>query len=133
MFGMDHSIVKEIHNPLFVLVLRSDGIVELRTTDDAYFTIVEARQYLDALREITGGVPRPILKVPGKHANIDNETRIIMASAEGLQYSLVEAVVIRSLAQRIIGNFYIKFDRPVKPVRLFTNKAEAEKWLLSHK
>ena len=123
------TVAEEIIHPIFRLIRRSDGIVQLNTADDAYFTIKEAREFIAALRSITRGVPHPVLKVPGTHANVDKDSRIFMASGEALQYSVAEAVLIRNMAQRIIGNFYLKFDRPKKPVRLFDNMPEAEAWL----
>lgn len=122
-------VTSEIVHPIFRLIRRSDGIVQLNTADDAYFTIREAREFTDALRTITGGVPHPVLKVPGKHANVDKDSRTFMATEEALQYSIAEAVIIRNMAQRIIGNFYLRFDRPKKPVRLFDSMTEAEAWL----
>ena len=123
------TVTDEIVHPIFRLIRRGDGIVQLNTADDAYFTIKEAREFVDALRTITHGKPHPVLKVPGKHANIDKDSRTYMATDEALQYSIAEAVIIRNMAQRIIGNFYLKFDRPKKPVRLFDSMTEAETWL----
>ncbi|MFI5203224.1 MAG: hypothetical protein ACHQF2_01920 [Flavobacteriales bacterium] len=126
---MPFVISKEITHPFFSLWLRSDGIAQMNTADDVYFTMKETRDFLAALKEITGGTPHLILKVPGTHASLDNESRSFMATKEALQYSIAEGVVIRNLAQRILGNFYLKFDKPKKPVKLFTSIPEAEKWL----
>lgn len=123
-----YSVKKEINTPYFTLLLRSDGIVQLNTSTDADFTMKETMMYMHALEEITEGNPHLILKVPGAHANVDNETRKYMAN-EGLKFSIAEAVIVRNLAQRMIGNFYIRYDKPKVPVRLFTNHAEAEHWL----
>ena len=101
----------------------------MNTTDDAFFTIVEAKEYVKKLKEISKGIPHLILKVPGKHATIDTETRLYMATPEALCFSIAEAVIIQNVAQRIIGNFYIKFDKPLKPIKLFEKVDEAEKWL----
>lgn len=122
-------IVEEIKHEFFHLFLRSDGIVQLNTIDEAYFTIKEAKEFVQALRNITKGVPHLILKIPGKHATVDNESRIYMSTEEALRFSLAEAVIIRNVAQRMIGNFYLKFDKPKKPIQLFNEVEEAEKWL----
>ena len=127
------EIVKQIEHPLFDLQLRGDGIVQMNTGDEAYFTLQEAKEYLIELKSLTKGVPHLILKVSGEHAMIDSDTRSFMATHEALQYSIAEAVIVKNMAQCIIGNFYIKFDKPDKPVRLFDNIEEAEKWLLTFK
>ena len=125
-----HVILKELKGSLFTLKLRDNGIVQLNTDDNAYFTINEAKEYVVALEKITKGIPHLILKVPGIHASVDNETRSYMATHEALRFSISEAVVVRNLGQRILGNFYLKFDKPIKLVRLFDNIENGEKWLL---
>lgn len=127
------TVIKELKHKFFTLLLRSDGIVQMNTDDDAFFTIVEAKEYVDLLGEITGGVPHLILKNPGKHATVDSETRSFMAEANSLRFSIAEAVIIQNTAQRIIGNFYIRFDKPSKPVKLFDTTEAAEQWLRSLK
>jgi len=102
----------------------------MNTDDNAYFTIKEAKEYVIALEKITKGIPHLILKVPGQHASVDNETRSYMATHEALRFSISEAVIVRNLGQRILGNFYLKFDKPIKPVRLFDSIENGEKWLL---
>jgi hypothetical protein len=125
-----YSVKKEIKTIHFSLLLRSDGIVQLNTAADVNFTMKETMEYMRALEEITGGKLHLVLKVPGAHANVDNETRKYMAS-EGLKFSIAEAVIVRNLAQRMVGNFYIKYDKPKVPVRLFTKFPEAENWLMT--
>lgn len=39
------------------------------------------------------------------------------------------AIVIHSLAQKLIANFYMKVVKPYTPTRFFTAKEDAEKWL----
>ena len=126
-----NSVVKQVDHSLFNLQLRSDGIVQMNTGEEAYFGIKDAKEYLIALEEITGGIPHLILKVPGEHAMVDSDARSFMAEPEALKFSIAEAVIVKNMAQRIIGNFYIKFDKPEIPVRLFDSMEEAEKWLLS--
>lgn len=50
-------------------------------------------------------------------------------SEEGLRYSLADAVVVKSVTQKITANIYLKLNKPAKPSRIFNSEAEAEKWL----
>lgn len=124
-------VIEEIKHDLFHLILRSDGIVQMNTYDEAYFSIKEAKEFVMALKKITKGVPHLVLKVPGRHASVDSEARTYMATEEALHFSKAEAVIIRNVAQRMIGNFYLKFDKPKKPIHLFNDIEEAERWLRS--
>lgn len=125
------AILEEFKNETFHLFLRSDGIVQMDTHDDAFFTIKEANEFLEALAKITKSVPHLIIKNPGKHASVDTESRKFMATEEALQYSIAEAVIIKNVAQRMIGNFYVKFDKPQKPIHLFGTVEDAVVWLKS--
>ena len=47
------------------------------------------------------------------------------------RYTLAQAFLVSSLAQRIIGNFVINVQRPALPTRLFNTEQEAIRWLRS--
>lgn len=42
---------------------------------------------------------------------------------------VADALVVNSLAEKLIANFYIKFNRPSVPTRMFTNEKDALSWL----
>lgn len=123
------TITRELHFPNFDLYKRSDGIVVLTSGDTAWITIKEAKGFVDAMHEITGGTPHPLLFIPGRHASIDKEARAFMATAEALQDIVARATVPSSVAHRIIGQVHQTIDQPAKPVKLFDNITEAVVWL----
>ncbi len=41
------------------------------------------------------------------------------------------AVVVRSMSQRILSNFYVKFHKPYIPTHIFSTHAEAIAWIES--
>ena len=50
--------------------------------------------------------------------------------AEGLSAG---AFLINSAVQQILGNYFIKFDRPPIPIRLFTDQGKALQWVQKFK
>lgn len=57
------------------------------------------------------------------------------ARAEGSkpQYSdpvIVQAFIVKNLAQKLLGNFVMKFNSPNRETRMFSSKEEARKWVL---
>lgn len=123
------TIIKEIHHRLFDLYLRSDGVVVRVSHGDAWYTMVEARDFVDAMHKITGGVPHPLLVITGKRSSIDKEARSYLASGEALKDIKAMAAVIHSVTQSIIANLFIIVDKPSKPVKFFNNREAAEDWL----
>lgn len=45
-----------------------------------------------------------------------------------IKYQLSNALLIKGLAQRILGNFYLNISRPKVKTKLFTNLQEALRW-----
>lgn len=122
-------ILKEIILPHTHLKLRSDGIVQISYPDNFSFTLKESIESVDAIGEITNGVPHLILKVPGKYTTVDKETREHVAKGDGARFSIAEAFIIDSLAHKLIANFYISVEKPQKPTKFFRDIPSAEVWL----
>lgn len=71
-----------------------------------------------------------LLVLPGQNTSATREAREY--SQNSVLNSSGEAIVIHSLAQRIISNFYISFrNKADYPIKMFNSKDEAVKWLRS--
>jgi hypothetical protein len=116
-----------------VIVLRDDGIIELYANDHHVYIIEDVKENVKAFGELTGNEKVPVLIIGGSFSSLDDQTREFMATEESLKYSKAEAFLITSLAQKILINFYIKFNKPLVPTRVFTDKEEAIEWLMQYK
>ncbi len=105
------------------------GIVKVSFKDNHEFGIQDAKELLEDLKKIYQGKPLPILKIPGKYSSIDSEARNFISSVEGMQCSAAEALVTTYLPHRIIGNFYMRVNNPVKPTSFFETEEKAVEWL----
>ena len=112
-----------------VVRLRKDGIVEIRVADNHTCTVEEAQDISRVIRVLGKGKPVPVLRIAGEHSSVADGVREYAASALSQKNMVADAIVIRSLPQRILGNFYLKMNRPEKPTRLFNSETEAEAWL----
>ena len=125
----DYTIIREIVLPHSHLKLRSDGIVQITYPDHFDFTLKESIESVNAIGEITNCVPHVILKIPGKYTSVDHDCRDHVAKGDGARFSIAEAFIIKSLAHKILANFYIKVYKPQKPTHFFSDIPSAEKWL----
>ncbi|MCE3229367.1 MAG: hypothetical protein K0S32_3918 [Bacteroidetes bacterium] len=66
-------------------------------------------------------------------ATIYPDAREFSASAEGTRYSLAEAIIATNLAQKILVNFYLQFNKPLVISKAFNNDHKAMEWLFSLK
>lgn len=61
-------------------------------------------------------------------SDVDTETRKWAADPQGNHYTHTDAIVIGNLAQKIVSDFYIRFDRPVVPTKIFFTLEKAIEW-----
>jgi len=65
--------------------------------------------------------------------DISSEARKYGSAPEIQKNLIAQAVLVNSLATRIAGNFFIRFNKPPKPIRIFTNPEDAKSWLMYKK
>lgn len=118
-----------LNKPYYIDCDTYKGIIKIVYQDDHEFNIIDAKESLMDIEQITKGKMLPILKIPGKYSSIDNEARKFISSPEGMKYSSAEAFVTTFLPHRIIGNFYMKINKPVKPTAFFETEKQAIEWL----
>ena len=58
-----------------------------------------------------------------------SEFRQLSASKEYTDLRLALAIVTNSMATKIIGNFFIKVNKPASPTKLFSDEKQAFEWL----
>ncbi len=113
----------------FSMSLRDDGIVQVDINRDEVMEVRHIKLGVEFLEEISEGKKFPLLFVVGDFSVPSEEARKYEASEESNPYASAEAYVIKSLAQKLIGNFYLKFNKPARPTKFFRNKDEAVAWL----
>lgn len=106
-----------------------DRFVRGRFHQGAEVTAADARENLEATARLCGGRVRPVLVDLRGIRSQSAEARALFAGPEGTAVSSAVALVIGSVLSRVLGNFYLGFNRPEVPTRLFTSVAEAEVWL----
>ena len=125
------SNLREIELAHTHLYLNDNGILVIKFNDTTWFKLKEVLEVAQAMEQIAQNEELPVLVIAGKNTNIDSEGRRFVSSKDGLKNVKFHAFVIQSIAQRVIANIYLIVDKPFKPTRFFTNKEEAENWLLS--
>ncbi len=109
--------------------MREDGILVLYANENHAYTIDDTKENVAAFGALSGNKKVPVLIVGGSFSTLAPETRAFLASEESLLYSKAEAFLLKSLAQKLLINFYIKFDKPLVPTKVFTKEEEAIIWL----
>ncbi len=63
-------------------------------------------------------------------SEMDPEVREWCATTSGNNYTYVDAIVISNFAQKLIADFYLKFNKPPMPTKIFKSKEKALDWIL---
>jgi hypothetical protein len=73
-----------------------------------------------------------VLVEPGRYTSISKEAREFSTLPESNNMTMASAVIVKSIAHRIIINFIINFIRQQNmKMRMFDDKNKAIEWLLS--
>lgn len=123
------TIIEKIDLSGASVSLRSDGIIEFFIQHNHTLQVEEAKSIVHATAQVGGGKKFPLLIRAGNYALVDTEVRKYAASPEANQYTVCSAILVSNLAQKLLGNAYIKFNKPPTPTKLFTDEQQAIQWL----
>lgn len=88
-------------------------------------------EMVETAGQIGSGNKYKNLIVAGQFSSISNEATAFMNTEEAHRFTKKEAIVINSLAQRILGNFYMGIVTKARPTKLFNSTEKAIYWLNS--
>lgn len=112
------------------LHLTFDGkILTCELIGDVEIDIQHVETDYQASKKITEGKKFLSLVLTSDHTSITSEAQKTSMKKEKYTQVVAQAIVIHSLAQRILGNFMIKFIKYPCPAQLFGSKAKATAWL----
>lgn len=89
----------------------------------------DARENLGVLLSLVAPGRAPVLVDLRSIRAQSAEARAVFAGPEALRVSTAVGLLIGSPISRVLGNFYLGFNKPLTPSRLFTSVADARSWL----
>lgn len=125
----DITILKSIANFGSTVSLRSDGIMQIDMKANNTLNLVDARQMVKAFAEVGEGKKYPLLFIAGDFALASPDARKYASGNEANQYTLASVFVVKNSIQKMMGNAYITFNKPITPTKIMTSQDEAVKWL----
>ena len=66
------------------------------------------------------------------YINSTPEARVFLSDNEALRQMKAHAIILNSLPSRLIINSFIRFNKPIIPIKEFSSYQEAIKWLKSY-
>jgi hypothetical protein len=111
-----------------VCLLR-DNLVKITVNDNVHLEAEDVIEINRAKRALVKGTRHTVLLLSGKFTSISKEAREISAYKAVSENRIAKAIVINSLAQRIIGDFFIRRINSRESIKLFDKEEEAFLWL----
>lgn len=109
--------------------LREDGHLRIRIKEGQELDVEDIKALVEAKRRLLGDKPHTTVFIAGSHSSISNEARAFASSEEAYDGAIAKSIVANELSTRLIGNFFIRFNHPPAPTKLFATEKEATEWL----
>ena len=117
---IDNGVTYHIyHNRIYHVVIPSYNNVDMELINKGYAF----------LNENGGGKFYNIFQFDS-FSDIQPEIRDWAADSDGNDYTHTDAIVITSLPQKILADFYLKINRPIKPTKIFYSLDKAIEWTI---
>jgi len=123
--------IKTIEIEEAIITLKDNGIVYVYFKSGVVIDCDIQEKLLLSYREITKGKMQPFLFYADEQVSITKEARDNAIIIEDRAYATASAILVSNLAHRLIANFYLKFNKPKKPYKVFNRKKDAVNWLLN--
>jgi hypothetical protein len=118
--------------PIADIWLDQEQITHMHFKPTVRHGIEEARQIVEAHNALVNGKKTPVLAdLREITVGADRLARKYYVSEESSRYKLGMAMLVTSPVQRMLGNLFMKLNKPPYPTRLFKEEEEAMDWLRS--
>jgi hypothetical protein len=108
-----------------------EGIVRIKVLEGAQIDVDDLKDRLKIIKKLTDGKRALVLSDGTAFYHISKEAATFLAGKETAEAFIAMALFATSLANKLIANFFINFNRPLVPVMVFNEEKEALKWLRS--
>ncbi len=106
-----------------------DNILHIECAPNTIMTLDEGKESTRIGGELVNHQPLPMLCDLTNVVRMTHDCRQHFAGPEHAKIFSKCALIIRSPIAKIIGNFFLGANRPLRPTRLFTDCEEGLKWL----
>ncbi|MBL4592320.1 MAG: STAS/SEC14 domain-containing protein [Flavobacteriales bacterium] len=126
------SYQKSIELPKAFLHLKDEGFVLLTFKDNVVIEVEDAKEIdKTVIDELIYNQPFVVLiDARDITSSLTHEARDFFTNDELiLKIRKAQAIVVNNLHTKLIANFYMKFHKPINPVKVFSDYDKAENWL----
>ena len=109
--------------------LGEDGIIRGVITSTEEHTLQFAKENSEVVKKISCDKGRPLFMDIRNCKSIAHDARTHYARSEAGKNLTACGILIGSPVGRMIGNFFLRINKPIYPTKLFNSENEAIEWL----
>ncbi|MBK6835697.1 MAG: hypothetical protein IPG89_16040 [Bacteroidetes bacterium] len=123
-------IIKKVETAQYIIGVRDDGIIHVFYKEHTELDVKLQLEMLDVYIELCENKPYPFIFEAEEYITVTKEARDNALSLEDKSPLAVSAILVKNLAHKLIADFYLKFNKPRRPYKVFKNFEEGLDWLL---
>jgi hypothetical protein len=114
----------------FVTISKLDEhLVENKFHSGAAVDVEEILKIKQANESLFSEQKYAVLAIAGDFSTITRDAQSLMASKDFVKNTVAKAILVQYLGQKIMGNFYLNFNKPHIKTKIFTEREKAIEWL----
>jgi hypothetical protein len=111
------------------MYIDEDGILQIRFFRGVEVTLEKAIEYYAVSNDLLNNQKSLVLVDASEDYQITEEAKAYVQTEEAMKNRIAIAFVTNSIANQLMFNLYVKFYKPLVPLKMFSNKTAALKWL----
>jgi len=119
----------EYETDVYTIRILAPQIFENFVKDKAIIDVDGVRAVKKANMELANGKPYAFLAAIGEFSEVTKAAKTLLSSKELSVNTVAKALLIQSLSDRIMVNFYMKINKPIVKTKAFTDRKLAIEWL----
>jgi hypothetical protein len=125
----DPIIIKKSETDFAVVSLGNDRIIRVMFKKKCEVNQELFRKLFEVFKAMIHGVPYAyIYYAEDSSTTVTDDGRRFAKEEEYSFPKICNAVIVTNLAHKLIANFYLKFNKPNHPFKIFSKMEDAEKW-----
>ncbi|AGA78937.1 hypothetical protein [Echinicola vietnamensis] len=113
--------------------LLDNGIIFSRVLPNKYLELEDGRENLKAVATLAPGKRVAIVVDISQAKGISKECRALYGTKQCAEIQYAAGIVAKSKFSKLLGKFFLGFNKPLFPIRLFSDSTMAMEWLKTMK
>ena len=111
------------------LWIAGNGIIRQNVVPGTDFTLQDAQETITVMSKLSEGKAYPILVDLTGLKSITREARHYFGEEITSHEARAVALLFSSVITQVIGNFFLRFNNPKVPIKLFSSETQALTWV----